>query len=101
MMDTSGLAGGGVQLTADGGDGADVLIGGAGNDILLGGEGDDVLIGGPGSDGLDGGPGKNIIIQDELLNDNRKQDARRGAAEAQRIAPSHRPCRVWRLPSHR
>lgn len=64
VMDASGLAGGAIQLTADGGAGADVLIGGAGNDILLGGEGDDVLIGGPGSDSLDGGPGNNIIIQD-------------------------------------
>ena len=52
------------SLTADGGDGDDVLIGGAGNDTLLGGAGDDVLIGGPGLDVLDGGPGDNILIQD-------------------------------------
>ena len=51
-------------LTADGGDGDDVLIGGRGNDTLIGGAGDDVLIGGPGQDILDGGPGDNILIQD-------------------------------------
>jgi Ca2+-binding RTX toxin-like protein len=64
VMDASGMASDAIQLTADGGNGDDVLIGGAGNDVLLGGEGDDVLIGGPGSDRLDGGPGNNLIIQD-------------------------------------
>ena len=34
-----------IQLTADGGDGNDVLIGGDGADTLIGGDGDDVLIG--------------------------------------------------------
>ena len=63
VVDASGLAADGIQLTADGGDGNDVLIGGAGNDVLLGGAGDDVLIGGPGTDILDGGPGDNILIQ--------------------------------------
>jgi Ca2+-binding RTX toxin-like protein len=53
-----------LQLTEDGGDGADILIGSAGNDTLLGGDGDDVLMGGPGIDVLDGGPGNNILIQD-------------------------------------
>ncbi len=52
-----------LQLTADGGDGDDILIGGAGNDVLLGGAGDDVLIGGAGIDILDGGTGDNILIQ--------------------------------------
>jgi Ca2+-binding RTX toxin-like protein len=64
VVDGSGLAVGAIQLTADGGDGADALLGGAGNDTLLGGAGDDVLIGGPGADVLDGGPGDNILIQD-------------------------------------
>jgi Ca2+-binding RTX toxin-like protein len=64
VVDGSGLAAGAIQLTADGGDGADALLGGAGNDTLLGGAGDDVLIGGPGADVLDGGPGNNILIQD-------------------------------------
>ena len=55
MVEASGLAAGAIQLTADGGDGDDVLIGGDGNDVLLGGAGDDVLVGGPGIDILDGG----------------------------------------------
>lgn len=63
VVEASGLAAGAIQLTADGGDGDDVLIGGAGDDILLGGAGDDVLLGGPGLDVLDGGPGDNILIQ--------------------------------------
>jgi Ca2+-binding RTX toxin-like protein len=63
VVDGSGLASGAIQLTIDGGDGADVLIGGAGADVLLGGAGDDVLIGGPGPDTLDGGSGNNILIQ--------------------------------------
>ena len=48
VVEASGLAAGAIQLTADGGDGDDILIGGAGNDTLLGGDGDDVLIGGAG-----------------------------------------------------
>jgi Ca2+-binding RTX toxin-like protein len=63
VIEASGLKGTGIQLTADGGDGNDVLIGGAGNDTLLGGADDDVLIGGPGQDILDGGTGNNILIQ--------------------------------------
>jgi Ca2+-binding RTX toxin-like protein len=54
----------GILLTANGGDGDDVLIGGDGNDTLLGGNGDDILIGGPGQDVLDGGPGSNVLIQE-------------------------------------
>ena len=59
----SGLAAGAIQLTEDGGDGADVLVGSQGADILRGGARDDVLLGGPGQDILDGGPGNNILIQ--------------------------------------
>jgi Ca2+-binding RTX toxin-like protein len=62
VVEASGLAATGIQLTADGGDGDDELIGGAGNDTLLGGAGDDVLNGGPGQNILDGGPGDNILI---------------------------------------
>ena len=51
-----------MQLTANGGDGNDVLIGSAGNDVLTGGAGDDVLIGNGGQDVLDGGTGNNILI---------------------------------------
>jgi Ca2+-binding RTX toxin-like protein len=61
VIEASGLSG--MQLTANGGDGDDVLIGSAGNDTLNGGNGDDVLIGGPGQDILDGGNGNNILIQ--------------------------------------
>jgi len=53
----------GLQLTANGGDGADVLIGSAGNDILHGDAGNDILIGGPGQDVLDQGPGSGVVIQ--------------------------------------
>ena len=53
-----------MLLTANGGDGNDVLIGDLGDDTLLGGAGDDVLIGGPGQDVLDGGTGNNILFQD-------------------------------------
>jgi Ca2+-binding RTX toxin-like protein len=63
VVEASGLAAGAIQLTADGGDGNDVLIGGGGNDTLVGGAGDDVLIGGPGQDILNGAPGTDILIQ--------------------------------------
>jgi Ca2+-binding RTX toxin-like protein len=62
VLDASALAAGAIQLTADGGDGNDVLIGGDGDDVLLGGPGDDVLLGGPGNDMLDGGDGDDIEI---------------------------------------
>jgi len=61
VIEASGLSG--IQLTANGGDGDDVLIGSAGNDEIHGGAGDDVLIGGPGQDVLDGGTGNNVVIQ--------------------------------------
>jgi Ca2+-binding RTX toxin-like protein len=64
VITASGLPAGSIQLTADGGDGNDVLIGGNGNDTLLGGAGDDILIGGPGQDVLDGGTGSNVLFQD-------------------------------------
>jgi Ca2+-binding RTX toxin-like protein len=62
-VDATGLAATGIQLTADGGDGDDVLNGGDGNDTLLGGNGDDILNGGPGQDILDGGAGDNLLFQ--------------------------------------
>jgi Ca2+-binding RTX toxin-like protein len=61
VITASGLSG--MQFTANGGDGDDVLIGSAGNDILTGGNGDDILNGGPGQDILDGGPGNNVLLQ--------------------------------------
>ncbi len=39
VVDASGLSAGAIALTADGGDGDDVLIGGDGNDTLIGGAG--------------------------------------------------------------
>jgi Ca2+-binding RTX toxin-like protein len=60
VIEATGLTG--MQLVANGGDGADVLIGSPGNDTLTGGNGDDVLIGGGGQDVLDGGPGNNVLI---------------------------------------
>jgi Ca2+-binding RTX toxin-like protein len=64
VVQATGLAAGAIQLTANGGDGDDILIGGDGNDVLSGGNGDDILIGGPGLDVLDGGLGNNTLIPD-------------------------------------
>jgi Ca2+-binding RTX toxin-like protein len=64
LVDASAFAADAIRLTADGGDGDDVLIGGAGADTLGGGAGDDVLLGGPGTDVLDGGAGNNVVVQD-------------------------------------
>jgi Ca2+-binding RTX toxin-like protein len=63
VVDASGLPAAAIRLTADGGDGDDVLLGGDGDDVLLGGAGDDVLLGGPGIDVIDGGPGDDVEIQ--------------------------------------
>ncbi len=62
VVDATGLVGP-FAVTANGGDGNDVLLGGGGNDVLNGEAGDDVLIGGAGVDQLDGGPGQNIVLQ--------------------------------------
>jgi Ca2+-binding RTX toxin-like protein len=63
VVEASGLTASAIQLTANGGDGSDVLVGGDGADVLTGGTGDDVLIGGLGTDVLDGGEGDDIEIQ--------------------------------------
>jgi Ca2+-binding RTX toxin-like protein len=60
VIQASGFSG--MQLTEDGGAGADVLVGSPGNDTLLGGLGDDILLGNGGIDVLDGGPGANVVI---------------------------------------
>jgi Ca2+-binding RTX toxin-like protein len=60
VIQASGLTG--MLLTANGGDGDDILIGSRGNDVLSGGAGDDVLIGNGGIDVLDGGPGNNVVL---------------------------------------
>ena len=66
VIEGSGLPAG-VSLTANGGNGDDVIIGGAGDDILSGNDGDDVLLGGGGLDVLDGGPGDNVVIQSLVI----------------------------------
>jgi Ca2+-binding RTX toxin-like protein len=60
VIEASGLSG--MSLTANGGDGDDILIGSRGNDTLTGGAGDDVLNGNGGVDVLDGGPGSNTVF---------------------------------------
>jgi Ca2+-binding RTX toxin-like protein len=62
VIEASSLPAGAIQLTADGGDGNDVLTGSLGNDVLLGGAGDDVLVAGSPQNTLDGGPGANLVI---------------------------------------
>jgi len=52
-----------LLLTANGGNGSDVLIGGPGIDTFNGDAGDDVLIGNGALDVLNGGDGDNILIQ--------------------------------------
>jgi Ca2+-binding RTX toxin-like protein len=44
-----------ANISADGGDGNDVMLGGAGNDQFTGGAGKDILMGRGGRDWLDGG----------------------------------------------
>src|SRR5262249_55302625 len=65
VIQASGLTG--MLLTANGGDGDDILIGSRGNDTLNGGNGDDVLLGNGGIDALDGGPGNNTVINGALV----------------------------------
>jgi Ca2+-binding RTX toxin-like protein len=57
------LTAGFIRLTADGGEGNDVLVGSAGDDLLMGGAGNDLLIGGPGMDVLDAAPGTDVVRQ--------------------------------------
>ena len=94
VVEASGLAAGAIQLTADGGDGDDVLVGGDGNDVLLGGAGDDVLLGGPGIDILDGGAGDNVVIQLVARRHRELGDRRRARPGSRRTPGSSaaRPC---------
>jgi len=62
VVEASGLAVGAIQLTADGGDGADILVGGAGDDLVVGDVGRDFLIGGEGADKLVGDADDDILI---------------------------------------
>jgi Ca2+-binding RTX toxin-like protein len=63
VVSAADMPAGFIRLTADGGDGADVIIGSEGDDVLLGGAGDDVILGGGGNDVIDGGDGDDIEIQ--------------------------------------
>ena len=72
VISATGLAAG-IQFTADGGDGDDLLVGGHTVSTLRGGAGDDVLIGGTVLDVLDGGTGQ------------QRRDCRQFPAGARRI----------------
>ena len=61
VINASGLPAG-ILLTANGGDGDDILLGGAGIDTLNGEAGDDILLGGSAQNVLNGGPGANVVI---------------------------------------
>jgi Ca2+-binding RTX toxin-like protein len=78
VVEASGLEAGAIQLTADGGEGDDVLVGGDGNDVLLGGPNDDVLLGGGGTDVIDGGDGDDIEIQFAALGGENQRAAASG-----------------------
>ncbi|MEM9151492.1 MAG: calcium-binding protein [Cyanobacteria bacterium P01_F01_bin.3] len=69
FLNGSGTA---TPITADGGDGDDILIGGTGDDILNGGNGSDLLFGGGGNDLLIGGEGADtfrLAVDDILTGD--------------------------------
>lgn len=57
VIDASGLEAGGIQLTMNGGLGADVLIGSEGGDLVLGGDGNDLALLGAGDDTFVWNPG--------------------------------------------
>ena len=84
VVEASALAATAIQLTANGGDDADILVGGDGNDVLNGGNGDDVLVGGPGIDTLDGGPDDNVIIQ--LVGNGGRMAAEADAVHSAKVA---------------
>jgi Ca2+-binding RTX toxin-like protein len=57
VVDASALEADAIQLTMNGGLGADVLIGGAGDDLVIGGDGNDLAIMGVGDDTFVWNPG--------------------------------------------
>ncbi|MCC7373556.1 MAG: hypothetical protein IT581_02795 [Verrucomicrobiales bacterium] len=62
-ISASGLSGGLINLTLDGGDARDRLIGSRGADLLIGGEGDDDILWNPGdgSDIVEGRGGRDVL----------------------------------------
>jgi Ca2+-binding RTX toxin-like protein len=87
VINAAGL-GDGMLLTANGGDGNDILIGGTGNDTLSGGAGDDILIGGGGTDTLDGGTGANTVLRSAVSGFPAGADLSRAALLGQFMASS-------------
>lgn len=70
VVDASSLEADAVQLTTNGGLGADLLIGGEGNDIFVGGDGDDTALMGAGDDTFVWNPGDdNDIIEGQSGHD--------------------------------
>jgi Ca2+-binding RTX toxin-like protein len=63
-IDASGLAGGAIALTLDGGSGNDTLAGGQGIETLLGGDGDDLVDGNKGNDLALLGAGDDVFVWD-------------------------------------
>jgi Ca2+-binding RTX toxin-like protein len=57
VLDATGLKAGGIQLTLNGGLGADVLLGSQGDDLINGGDGTDVAFMGAGDDVFVWNPG--------------------------------------------
>ena len=62
VIEASGLGAGSIQLTANGGDGDDVLLGGGGIDVLDGGPGDNVVINSFAAAHLQGVPMDHFLI---------------------------------------
>ncbi|MFP6765720.1 MAG: hypothetical protein VB858_18970, partial [Planctomycetaceae bacterium] len=62
-----------IAISADGGDGDDVLTGFLGSDTLIGGDGDDAILGGEGADSIDAGNGNDVVFgeagDDTILGD--------------------------------
>jgi Ca2+-binding RTX toxin-like protein len=57
VIDASSLAAGAIQLTMNGGQGADTFLGSAGDDLIVGGAGNDVALMGAGNDTFVWNPG--------------------------------------------
>ena len=58
----NGLAGSGVPLVLNGGDGNNSITGGDGNDTIISGPGNNIVMGGRGSDSIFLGSGTNLVV---------------------------------------